>query len=188
MTVLPILAQLLVMFVACLWSQVVLGIRDYRVAATTCYYASPLLWPAAIVLMLSVIVGTSRDAMFWQRPAVVINAYVLSFEEVQMIVSTLLFILALGFWWLRLARAVRRSFRKCVRMNRQDAKNEFLFLCLGVLAVVYSFSFCRWEPRYLRELNSSPPRQPLWVVCESVWSAAAVTPLWLEDAWFAILR
>lgn len=105
---LPFGAQAIMLFAACLWAQFRLGIRDYRVSAATCYYASPLLWPLMLIVLVSIFVLTGGmydivERLFWVR-----------FLGIRMtaaeLFATLMALLAAGsllYWWLRLCRALR---------------------------------------------------------------------------------
>lgn len=105
----PFILQALAMFPACLWAQLQCGVRDYRVSAVACYYATPLLWPltlsalaAAIVLLLpdpspletGFLGGGWSDPWFWLWAGVVC-------------VCVGAFIWSLLFWLRRLLGAVK---------------------------------------------------------------------------------
>ena len=104
---LPMVLQLLMMFGACLWGQFALGMKDYRVAATTCYYASPLMWPTVLVIAAGFVIGMSPLAETWAETEVPI----LGFEVTLMMAHALaVLVLVVGttlFWFMRLMRALR---------------------------------------------------------------------------------
>lgn len=49
--------QAAVSFIACLLAQFHYGVSDYRVSATVCYYASPMMWPVALLAATAAAVG-----------------------------------------------------------------------------------------------------------------------------------
>ncbi len=105
-SVLPLLLQFTVMFAGCLWSQGRYGIRDYRVSAVVCYYASPLMWPCMmVVLVLLVLVSGSflsplESIKIGKIARVMVNA-----EHLILLGIILLDLVAVGFWWRRLLLA-----------------------------------------------------------------------------------
>lgn len=104
----PFALQVLFSFAACLWAQVRLGIRDHRVSATVCYYASPLMWPTVAVLVAGGILPyLIPGRTFPGRPLWVLLG--LEIYPGTLIVLGYLGVLgaALGLWWLRLLRALR---------------------------------------------------------------------------------
>jgi hypothetical protein len=104
--VLPVMfaLQAAVMFTGCLWSQFRCGIRDYRISAIACYYASPLIWPLAINLT-AVVMSALWLGQVFDQPAVT-NAALWTAGAIFAVLTGL----ALGwlwFWLRRLAAALR---------------------------------------------------------------------------------
>lgn len=106
----PIFAQLMMMFVACVWSQMLLGIRDYRISASTCYYASPLMWPMACVVFAVAGFGwfaAATPARSWLGQEFFVIGFSISFAQAILAMLGLIALLCLVFWWSRLSRALR---------------------------------------------------------------------------------
>lgn len=104
---LPIAAQMLVMFAACLWSQFAYELRDYRVCATVCCYASPLMWPAIVTLYLGVIVLWHAAATRWGETIVQFLDFELPRGAVLLLGLAGVLLLCGWFWWSRLLRALQ---------------------------------------------------------------------------------
>lgn len=105
---LPLGLQALMMFAACLQGQLHYGIRDYRISATACYYASPLLWPVIGLLILALLpsslsIGIWFDSLTVPAP---LDRYFTALGLYELIIL-FAFIGTLLFWRLRLGRALR---------------------------------------------------------------------------------
>ena len=104
----PIAGQTIMLFAACLWAQFRLGIRDYRVSATVCYYASPLMWPLMVVVLVSAIVASSRlgeGIASW--PGTNIPGMLVTGPGLLGTIVGLSVIGAILFWWRRLCMGLR---------------------------------------------------------------------------------
>jgi hypothetical protein len=96
------------MFVGCLWSQWRLGVRDYRVSATACYYAAPLLWPFALFGPLVVIVVSGPLlSVFDPRRKFELWDFPLTGDVIGAIGLLVVFLGCLVFWRVRLGAALR---------------------------------------------------------------------------------
>jgi hypothetical protein len=106
----PIALQTTMMFLGCLWSQWRYGIRDYRISAIVCYYASPLLWPLMGLLILATVTITDpvQDVLF-RAIDIPIGRFELRGDELAGIVCTLGALAVVLFWWLRLCAALRSA-------------------------------------------------------------------------------
>jgi hypothetical protein len=102
---LPLLLQSMMMFAGCLWAQFRYGVRDYRVSAIACYYASPLLWPFIAVLFVgSFVLANVR----WPSVTVLtIGLARLHGDEIAAILCFLSLVGSLVFYWIRLCGALR---------------------------------------------------------------------------------
>lgn len=105
----PLLLQALMMFAACLHGQLRHGIRDYRNSAVACYYASPLMWPVPVLIILAVLPASPSfnrwlyDVMFVPPP---LDRYVDAPGMYEILIGVV-FLGVLLFWWLRLGRALK---------------------------------------------------------------------------------
>jgi len=96
------------MFVGCLWSQWRLGVRDYRVSATACYYAAPLLWPFVLFGPLVVIVVSGPLlSVFDPRRKFELWDFPLTGDMLGGIGLFVVFLGCLVFWRMRLGAALR---------------------------------------------------------------------------------
>lgn len=109
-TVLPFILQVLTVFAGCLWGQFVLKIRDYRVSAAACYYASPLMWPTVFVLFTWGLMFVALDRWAARATPFEFLGIELVAPALVAIGMLILFVAALAFWLFRLTRALR-----CVR-------------------------------------------------------------------------
>lgn len=106
--VLPLILQAVVMSTGCLGAQFRCGIQDYRVSAVVCYYASPLMWPfllmalATVFLFLDPVSEFLRSVYQGQLGSVAFSA-----ADIAQGLAILGAMTGLGFWWYRLARAIR---------------------------------------------------------------------------------
>jgi len=106
----PFGAQAMMLFAACLWAQFRLGITDYRVSATVCYYASPFIWPLTLIILVTTFVfisnvGDVLDQLF----RVTLLGVDLTAAELFALVMILLAAGSWLYWWLRLCRALRAA-------------------------------------------------------------------------------
>lgn len=106
-TLLPLGMQSLMAFAACLWAQFRIGIRDYRVSATVCYYASPLMWPFMAVVFAWCIALPTIEAWARRAEQFLFLGLWLDGPMLTLLGFAGLAIVALGFWWYRLMRALR---------------------------------------------------------------------------------
>lgn len=105
---LPMLLQFAVMFAGCLWSQWRYGVRDYRVSAVVCYYASPLMWPCMmVVLVLLVLVCGSFLSPLESIKIGKVARVMVDAEHLVLLGIILLALVAVGFWWRRLLLALQ---------------------------------------------------------------------------------
>ncbi len=105
----PLVLQCLLMFAGCLHGQWHFGIRDYRCSAVACYYASPLIWPCVVLMIITMLLhwsparswldsaGLQRMAEFWG----------VSGSGILHLALLLMCLAVLVFCWLRLGRALR---------------------------------------------------------------------------------
>jgi hypothetical protein len=112
--VVPIAMQAVMMFTGCLYGQIRCGIRDYRVSAIACYYASPLIWPLLGVLVLGLLLwmlAESRGFSWWVSGYLEVLGIALTPGELALLKASLVFIVgilpALLFWWVGLRGALR---------------------------------------------------------------------------------
>ena len=104
----PLLAQSLVMSCACLWAQVRHRIRDYRVSAATCYYASPLMWPFVLsVLAVAVLSIDSVRVMLRILFRTEVAGVSVSAAALALGLAVIAAVASLVFWWFRLLRALK---------------------------------------------------------------------------------
>lgn len=106
---LPLAAQSLVMSAAGLRYQVQYGIRDYRVSAIVCYYASPLMWPLVVIALAGCVTMTDpiRSSLAdWDFP---LGPGTVRWDcsEVAAFGLVVMAVLAVLFWWWRLGAAMR---------------------------------------------------------------------------------
>ncbi len=103
----PFALQSAVMSAACLRVQVQYAIRDYRVTAIVCYYASPLIWPVIIVAMIALPLLT--DPVRSRLLDTPFNLARLNLNSLHLAVAWLVVagLAALLFWWVRLGAAMR---------------------------------------------------------------------------------
>ncbi len=102
-----LLLQMLSMFPLCLWAQKRYGIVDYRVSASACCMATPLLWPLLIVLLVCTLAALPNEQ--WLRETVVFSLLdnPVSAWLIVAIASTILVLLAAVFWLRRVTAALR---------------------------------------------------------------------------------
>ncbi|MCK4658229.1 MAG: hypothetical protein KAV82_01790 [Phycisphaerae bacterium] len=99
--------QALIMFPVCLWAQLGCGLRDYRVSAIVCYYATPLMWPLIFVVLTTVIVfyvGGQQGSFLFDLDGP--SDTQLWFWGVIVAVCVASIVLALMFWLRRLVGAI----------------------------------------------------------------------------------
>ncbi|MBN2560579.1 MAG: hypothetical protein JXQ75_06585 [Phycisphaerae bacterium] len=107
---LPFALQSVAMFVGCLWAQLRYGIRDYRVSAIVCYYASPLMWPFMLVAFISMVLASGSFLQGLTRYRVgPLAGLSLNGAEFVVLVALAVGLVALVFWWLRLLNALRAA-------------------------------------------------------------------------------
>ncbi len=101
-----LLLQMLSTFPLCLWAQKRYGIVDYRVSASACCMATPLLWPLLIVLLVCTLAPVLNEQ--WLRRTVVFSLLdnPVSAWLIVAIGSTALVLLAAVFWLRRVAAAL----------------------------------------------------------------------------------
>ncbi|HVP12521.1 MAG TPA: hypothetical protein VMV94_15200 [Phycisphaerae bacterium] len=103
----PLAFQSLMMFASCLWAQFRYGIQDYRVSAIVCYYATPLMWPLVLALFAAALLGTTpvteslEGLSLGQIAGISVTAL-----HIAGLTLVLAIVGALGFWWIRLLRAL----------------------------------------------------------------------------------
>jgi hypothetical protein len=102
----PLLLQAAMMFAGCLWAQIHCGIRDYRVSAIACYYAAPLIWPLAAMLLVILVFGEMLVSTVL-RTYIPLSGLRLDGELTVLLLMLSALLLALTFWWLRLRQALR---------------------------------------------------------------------------------
>lgn len=105
----PLLLQTPTMLIACLLAQSRYGIRDYRVAATVCYYAFPLVWPlVGLFLFPALLLMTPLEPD--KLPDWVVDITGISIDMASAIVALYVgaVLLAIIFWWRRLLRALAK--------------------------------------------------------------------------------
>lgn len=101
---LPVALQAIMMVPACLWAQFRHGIRDYRVAATVCYYASAMMWPVLLMLvvvlavMLSPLPDRLQELRWYRRPL-----YDLTGMDVFFLAAATWLGVSLWLWWRRIS-------------------------------------------------------------------------------------
>ncbi|MBN1513014.1 MAG: hypothetical protein JXB13_13445 [Phycisphaerae bacterium] len=102
-----LLLQMLSMFPLCLWAQKRYGIVDYRVSASACCMATPLVWPLLIVLLVCTLAPVLNEQ--WLRGVVVLSLLdrPVSAWLIVAIASTALVLLAAIFWLRRVTAALR---------------------------------------------------------------------------------
>jgi len=102
-----LLLQMLSTFPLCLWAQKRYGIVDYRVSASACCMATPLLWPLLIVLLVCTLAPVLNEQ--WLRGTVVFSLLdnPVSTWLIVAITSTALVLLASVFWLRRVTAALR---------------------------------------------------------------------------------
>ena len=100
------LFQALMVFAECLWSQFRLGIRDYRISAAACYYASPLMWPAVGVLFIFSISLPAIENWVSHAKWFEFLGLRLSGPALTMLGFAAVMLAALAFWCFRLGRAL----------------------------------------------------------------------------------
>jgi len=100
--------QSAVMFAACLWAQVRLGIGDYRVSAVVCYYASPLIWPVLLVAMLAGTIVASPAGLWLSEQILWVGArgFILRGTHAAALVMLLAAAGSVWFWAWRLLRGL----------------------------------------------------------------------------------
>ena len=104
---LPFALQSAVMSAACLRYQVQYAIRDYRVSAIVCYYASPLIWPFIMVAVTSLPILTDPvRSILLDTPFTLAR---LNLNGLHLAIACLVItgLAALLFWWIRLGAAMR---------------------------------------------------------------------------------
>jgi len=103
----PFVAQSLMMFAACLWAQLGYGIRDYRISAIVCYYASPLMWPLMFVLLIgSLFLITPQGLGLLDTTTIRFAGLVFDGWMLALSLVVVLTVPALWFWWRQLLRAL----------------------------------------------------------------------------------
>lgn len=100
----PFAMQVLMMPAACLWAQARHGIRDYRVSAVVCYYASPTLWGMAVLIPAIWVLSLAdvQAALTLQ-----VGGFLLEGAWVALLLWGVMFLLLVLFWWSRLDRGLR---------------------------------------------------------------------------------
>ena len=104
----PFVAHTIMLFVGCLWAQFRLGIRDYRMSAAVCNYASPLIWPLTlVVLLLGFFCASGLDRLV--APVYKVNMLGIPLNAAELLILFMVLLAAgsLLYWWLRLCRALR---------------------------------------------------------------------------------
>lgn len=106
--ILPLLLQALMMFTMCLHGQLCHGLRDYRGSAVVCYYASPLMWPGPLLLVLALAPMALPVERLLHEIAVPspLGGW-LDGMSLYMVGVLLAFLISLLWWALRLNRALR---------------------------------------------------------------------------------
>ena len=106
----PVAIQTLVMFVAGQWAETRLKIKDFRVSATVCYYASPLIWPLTLLAPLMAVAISGRlNRIFSDEWVVPMLGTRLTVTDMMAIVLGLVALIALWFLSTRLGRALRAA-------------------------------------------------------------------------------
>lgn len=106
--IVPFVLQGAVMFAACLWAQFRAGIRDYRVSATVCYYAAPLLWPLMLTLTM-IGIAVTEPAWSWLDDLIIYtspSARYLTLGAALAAALGMLAVACLWFWVRRLSSAL----------------------------------------------------------------------------------
>ncbi|HSW47399.1 MAG TPA: hypothetical protein VLM89_17685, partial [Phycisphaerae bacterium] len=108
MMLIPFSLQTLITFAACLWSQFRLGMRDYRVSATVCCYASPLMWPVIATLFVGCIgLPALGNSGFMGDRRIAFLGLQMVYGDLVALGYCCLVIGSLGYWATRLGRALR---------------------------------------------------------------------------------
>jgi hypothetical protein len=98
------------MLPVCLWAQLGCGIRDYRVSAIVCYYSTPLLWPAILAVLVTVLlfsVAGLAGKGFLSDPGVEFSDAQVWFWGVVALICVGVVAWAWFFWLRRLLAAMR---------------------------------------------------------------------------------
>ncbi len=105
----PLVFQAGMTFAACIWAQWRYGVRDYRVSAITCYYASPLIWPVMLVSLAGAVFAMPPVGPWLEYSYSWTLWGATSVDGWEVVVLALLITLpaTLLFWWLRLLKALR---------------------------------------------------------------------------------
>ncbi len=103
----PFCLQTFLSFAACLWAQLKLGIRDYRVSASVCYYASPLMWPVVLTLLSFGVLPILPYTLMRMHLFEVLGLDIRVRDAIGLGAIVLLVVTIL-FWWLRLLDALRK--------------------------------------------------------------------------------
>ena len=106
---LPFALQSGTMFLACLWAQSRLDIKDYRVSAIACYYASPLLWPVMLVSCGLLLIHLPPVYAALQTTVIIQGSAGRSIDGVAAahVVWALLLLISYWFWRFRLMAALQ---------------------------------------------------------------------------------
>ena len=103
----PFVLQVLMTFAGCLYAQFACGIRDYRVSAVVCYYASPLLWPIMTVLIaVAVLAPTPLTDWLMDTDPIKLGNLTIPWHLLAFILVAAEVLALLFFWWYRLSWAL----------------------------------------------------------------------------------
>jgi len=107
--VVPLVMQTVVTAAACLANQVRYGIRDYRISAIVCYFASPLMWPLVLIALSGFVAMTEpvRSMLVDHDVELELGVAVLEGPEIILAALAVAALLAIVFWWRRLGSAMR---------------------------------------------------------------------------------
>ena len=106
----PLVAQALMMSGACLWAQFRYRIPDYRTSAAVCYYASPLMWPFVLAALAVAVMSLGSIRILISRQSLRtfdFGGLEIGVEDIALGAGIVVLLAAVGFWWLRLLRALR---------------------------------------------------------------------------------
>ncbi len=102
-----LLLQMLSVFPLCLWAQKRYGIVDYRVSASACCMATPLLWPLLIVLLVCTLAPVLNERRLRGTVVFALLDHPVSAWLIVAIAGTALVLLAAVFWFRRVVAALR---------------------------------------------------------------------------------